>query len=361
MSLLKEESYKLFIKRFFLVFVVFFLFLDFLFACREVKNASNLSERSLSVYKEYIEEFGGPLTEEKLQKVEKLQNEAAEISEGREKIYNAYKSEKITLVEYEKLSEEYNRKLTRLDGLNAFLRVYNRARTNDIEIVDSTVWSVLLENKSVDLFTLIPVILMVLLLVIIDRESGMDYIKSSTVNGKERLWNIQLLLIVLVPFVTGIFSGALRFLAGENFYGISSYNVGLKSIEGFDVCEKDISVICAYLLSVLLKSFGLSFLSVMTYAVGVMLNSSLYTAFFGFAVTYLPGYVLKGKRILFYLPFPSALLSPNGWFSAFLTDGESMTAALPFGHMAVYSAIIFLLIIILSLVAVRERKRKVIV
>lgn len=361
MSLLKEESYKLFVKRFFPLILVPFLFFDFLFACHEVKKANNLSERSLSIYKEYIEEFGGPITEEKIQKIEELQNEAAEISEGREKIYNAYKSERITLSEYEKQSEEYNRKLTRLDGLNAFLRVYNRAMLNGIEIADSTVWSVLLANKSVNIFTLIPVILMVLLLVVVDRESGMDYIKSSVVNGKEKLWNIQLFLILSIPFLVGIFSGTLHFLAGETCYGISFLDAELKSIEGFEACQKNISVIYAYLISVLLKSFGLSFLSVMTYAVGVILNSSLYTAFFSLGATYLPAYVFKGKRILFYLPFPSALLSPSGWFSAFLTDGDSMTAALPFSHAIVYSAAILLLIIILSLAAKRQRKMKVIV
>lgn len=358
MSLIKQECYKLFIKRWFLLMLVSLLLFDVLSVYKNVKANSPLSTQSLEIYKEYINKYQGDLTDEKTRAIEKIREEAEVLFEEQEKLYKDYKNAVITLEEYQLRRSTLNTYQGKLEGINAFLRVYDRAVINDMQIMDSTAWSVLLCEGNIDIFSVILVILLVIFLCIYDRETGIDYLKSATVNGKKRLWRMQIFVIIMLSFMIGIIISALKYCTADICYGLSGHFFRIQNIEGFQNSTKNLTVFGAFIAESFIKTFGLIYLGILTYIIGILLSSSLYTVFSGFVLVYLPAYIFSEKQILYFLPFPSAWLLPKGWLGGLkeISSNEISTAVL-----IVFIAFILAFSSVLLLLANVLRKRRSII
>ena len=351
MNLCKQECYKLFIKRYFLLILAILLIFDVLTVYKNIKSASYLSPQSLEIYKKYIYKYQGDLTDEKIEEIEKIREEADTIFEEQEKLNTDYKNAVITLEEYELRRSELNAYQGRLEGLNAFLRVYDSAMINDMQIMDSTAWTVLLSGGNIDIFAVTLVILLVISLCIYDRETGIDYLKTTTLNGKKRLWRMQIFLIIMFSFMIGIIISVLKYYTADICYGLSGHFFRIQNIEVFENNTKNLTVLSAYIAESFIKTFGLIYLGILTYTIGILLSSSLYTVFSGFVLVYLPAYIFNQKRLLYFLPFPSALLMPAGYLGGSFSEAS----------VAVYIIVILAFSSVLLLLANVLRKRRSII
>lgn len=356
MSLIKPECYKLFIKRYFLLILVSFLLFDVLSVYKNVKANSPLSTQSLEIYKEYINIYQGDLTDEKTRAIEKIREEADRLFEEQEKVYEDYKNAVISLEEYQLKRSTLNTYGGKLEGINAFLRVYDRAVINEMQIMDPTAWNVLLSEENIDFFAVILVILLVIFLCIYDRETGIDYLKSTTLNGKKRLWRIQIFAIIMLSFMIGIIISVLKYCTADICYGLSGHFFRIQNIEGFQNSTKNLTVFGAFIAESFIKTFGLVYLGILTYIIGILLSSSLYTVFSAFVLVYLPAYIFSEKQILYFLPFPSAWLLPKGWLGGSLKDISSNELSV--SVFIVYIAFILAFSLVLLIFANVLRKRR---
>lgn len=356
MNLIKQESLKLFIKRWFLLMVAVLLIFDTAVTYVNITAASPMSTQSLYVYKEYINRFQGDLTDEKIEAVEKIKEEAEQIFEQKQVLDENYKNAVISLDEYESRRIVLNENQSKLEGVNAFLEVYNSAMLNDLQVMDATVWTVLLSDDSIDIFAVTLVILLVILLCVYDRENGMDYIKSATPNGKKRLWLTQAFIIVSLSFFIGVIISVLKYSVADICYGLSGHSFKIQNIDGFESSTKNLTVFSLYIVESLLKTFGLIYLALFTYTIGILVNSSLYTVFFSFVIVYLPAYTFEKKQLLYLLPFPSALMTPSGWFKSFSDDAAFNEITVP--QIVVYIAVIFMLLLMFGFLSNAVRKRR---
>lgn len=355
MKVLKQECYKLFIKREFLFLVILLVGLDIALTVLNLKAVIPLSQSSLLVYKEYIETYKGDVTNEKMQQIDSIRNETELIYQNKQELQEKYKNDLIGRKEYEEKLAEFNKYESKIEGINAFFNVADAAWLNGTQIMDNTGWNVLLNDSSIDIFLVIIIISLVVLLCIYDIENGFDYIKLSTANGKRVLLKSQLTLIISFSMFIGVFVSLGKYLIVDLVYGLDSYSFGLQNIEGFEETTKEISVLNAYILLSAIKTYGLLFLAIITFTIGVFLSSSLYTAFFSFVLTYLPAYILKDKRLLYFLPFPSAMLLGKGWFISLISEGETYFAEISTKEMSEYFVLMTLVIIILTIISVKHK------
>ncbi len=355
MTVLRQESYKLFVKRGFLFLVLLLLVFDLTVTAVDLKASVTLTQPSFLVYKEYIEKYKGEVTDEKMQQINDIRIETELIYENKQKIQEKYKNNSISRREYEEKIAEFNKYESKTEGINAFLSVADTAWLNETQIMDNTGWNVLLNDSSIDLATVIIVISLVILLCIYDIETGIDYMKLSTVKGKSILLKSQLTIIISFSVFIGLFVSLAKYLLVDLMYGLDSSSFSLQNIAGFEQATKDISILSAYALLGAIKTFGLIFLGIITFTIGIFLSSSLYSAFFSFALTYLPAYILRDKRLLYFLPFPSAMLIGKGWFVSLISEGDTYFAEISTNEMIGYFLLMSLVIVLLIIVSMRYK------
>lgn len=349
MIVLRQECYKLFIKRGFLFLVILFVGFDIASTISDLKATITLSQPSLLVYKDYIESYKGDVTDEKMQEINSIRNEVELVYKNKQEIQEKYKNNLISRKEYEEKIAEFNKYESKTEGINAFLNVADAAWMNGTQIMDNTGWNVLLNDSSIDIFLVVIIISLVVLLCIYDIETGFDYIKLSTVNGKSILLKSQLTLIISFSVFIGAFVSLVKYWIIDLVYGLDGYSFALQNVVGFEQSTKETSILSAYILLSAIKTFGLIFLAIITFTIGVFLSSSLYSAFFSFALTYLPAYILRDKRLLYFLPFPSAMLLGKGWFTSLISEGDTYFAEISTKEMSEYFLFMTLVIVILTI------------
>ena len=355
MTMFKQECYKLLIKRGFLFLMLLLMILNLVFTIVDLKESITLSPRSLIILEKYIEEFEGEVTDDKLERIKIVKSKIETIYTKREEVREAYKHNIISKQEYEEQITKIRKYESETEGINAFLKIVDLAWKNETDIMDNTGWNVLMQSDSIDIETVIIVILLVILLCTYDMETGMDYIKLSTINGKATLIKIQLTIIVSFTFFIGLFMGTARYLIVDLVYGLDGHRYCLQNILGFEQSTKEISIISAYIILNLIKTFGLIFLGLTTYVMGIFLSSSLYTVFFSFVLTYIPAYILNNKRLLYLLPFPSAMLMGKGWFVSLISDEETNFVEITTTEMFTYLVLMLIIIVLVTIISIRYK------
>lgn len=361
MKLLKQESHRLFIKRYFLIALILLIFSDIMFTYISVNSANPLSSGSFAIFKSYMQKYEGKITTAKIIEIDELIEYKDNIITSKEATDTKYKSGSITDKEYEKYSKEYNKCLSEIEGFNRFLSIYYDSLSRNTDIVDVSAWSILLSGKEIDIFTVTAVILMVILLCVNDRERGMDYIKSTTKAGKNRLCRIQIFLVISISLFIAIVVPLIKFIIADMFYGLSCFGSGVRCMEDY-IIDNNISLLSAYLIESVFKLIGTVYLGILTYSLGIILNSSLYTAFFGFVLTYIPAYLFADRRILNFLPFPSSMLSGYSLYHSWIVnDVLNIYFELTLTKALIYVVLIIALSVALVIYTNRFRKRRIVI
>ncbi len=367
MQVLKAELHKLFIKRYFLAAVAVLLVVECLTVFWSIKKTIVLDEISLQVYKTYISQYGGEITDEKKAVIDKLIAEHNNIYNKIEKLDEDYANENITIKEYNIEISELSSFIDAADGFNAFARDYCNAAETNTPLVDTTAWSCLFTDESIDIFVVIVLILLVIALVIYDEETGINVLKFSTQNGKKDIYLKQLFIVITTSFLLSITVSAARFLTAKLTYGLDCYDAPIRCFDAFIFNSGNTGVFEAFVTVSIIKALGGVMLCITAMAVGCLAKTSLYTAFGTICAVYLPGYIFSESALKYFVPLPSSLLMADGYFKPEITGKTIVTGEnyqfifdseiyLKFGIFAFITLFVFTALTVFSYIKSVRRK-----
>ena len=135
--MIKQELYKLCIKRKFLIVLVFVFSVEFLLFFYSAQNIKFEDKASQIKYQHYMDEFSGTITPEKRSEIEKLiENDERIIFEMAEK-EQKYIEREINDEQYAEYLKQYSDYKEGYNGYVAFIETYNNAVENENELIQS--------------------------------------------------------------------------------------------------------------------------------------------------------------------------------------------------------------------------------
>lgn len=352
MKLILSELYKLFVKRRFIIVLILLIVFDTVSFCISLENRIDLDANSADIYKTYMNEYSGELTDDKNSLIEADIEERYYNEILKEELAIQFSQNEITVEEYKSELVILKEKVKGTDGFNRFVNAYYDALDNGQYLADSTVWDVLYGNGGIDFTMVIVIILMIIALTVYDEEIGINRLKFSAKNGKSQLISVQIsvscLLSILIPAL--IFAG--RFFIAKVFFGLDGFENPLNTAKIFEFTQWDLSLLSAYVYLIIIKIAGYVYLAFLTMIIGQVLKSSLYTMFISLVSIYVPAYVLSTVWERYLIPIPSSLLTAVGYFSAtekgsldIAENGEIIINTFTSEQLQVYFSIVFLTII----------------
>lgn len=359
MKLILSELYKLFIKRRFIVLLTLLLVFETVSFCVSLENRIELDADSVEVYKTYINEYSGELTDEKIMLIEAEIEERYFNESLKGELERQFSSNEITVEEYKSESAILKEKVKGTDGFNRFINAYYDALDNEQYLADSTVWDVLFGNGGIDFTMVIVIILMIIALTVYDEEIGINRLKFSAKNGKSQLISVQIgtscLFSILIPSL--IFAG--RFFIAKMFFGLDGFENPLNTAEIFEFTQWNLSLLSAYVYLSIIKTSGCVYLALLTMIIGQVCKSSLYTMFLSLVSVYVPAYVLSTVWERYLVPIPSSLLTAVGYFSA--TEYGSLDVAengeIIINTFSIEQLQVFFLVVLLTIIAMMITNR----
>lgn len=345
MKLFKEEIYKLFVKRKFMVFFAFVMIIEAVLAFSSSNGIKLTDKASQKKYESYMAEFSGELSDEKINAIESLISEDEKMTQKRSQMQKKYIECEISDKEYTEFLREYNEYIIGYEGFAAFTQDYSNAMETQSSLIDSKPWNSLFKNESIDFICVLLITLCVILLFVSDIESGTEAITFCSQNGKGRKFSVQMLICMFSAITSSLLTSYIRYAVIDLTYGLGNKSLSLCSLELFSESTYDMTITGAYVLVSVIKAFGSIYLAVFTYFIGSILKKSLLTGFASFVTVFLPNYLLPDREYKYLLPLPSAFLTANGYLF-----GDRVNDMIYFkGLTSIQLTLVFILAILLML------------
>lgn len=366
MKIFLNEIYKVFIKRKLLFLFVAVLLLESVGAFSSFNKSTVMDVDSLNVYNQYMNEYGGELTQEKREKIEHLIETTRRSDALKSEIRNEYLKGKITLEEYKSGLKKIQEDTKGEEGFFNFVSSYYNAVNSGINLADSHIWDVLFGYGGIDFLLVISVVIMVIALTVYDDETGTNQLKYTLKKGKSFLISVQIITAILISFVFSAVIFADRFMIAKVFFNLDGFNNPLNFSGIFSFSPWKLTLFEGYYYICLIKTVGYIYLALLTMLIGQLCRSSLYAIFAGVISVYIPGYILTDVWEKYMLPIPSSLLSGNGYFSmsencsiiTTLTEDTSIKSFTPMQLILYFSGILVLLFLLCVINRLLWVKRK---
>lgn len=314
MKLLFEEFFKVFIKRKLLFLLIALLIYEFLSVYSKAESVKLKDVEAQSRYELLFEQFEGEITEEKTVSVENLGQTVNTISKEKQTLNEQFISRQINEDEYQEKLLEYEKKVKGINGVRLFTDEYLGEMLQSGFVFNQKPWGVLFGKESIDFFFCVFLLLFSLLLIVSEEESGIKRVVFPTPNGKGAIWFVDILLIVVVSFLTSFLISGVRYFSVNVCYPLHSQEIPFYYLEQFQNSRFRFSLQEAYFAVSFVKALGAVFFSLTVAAIGMMSKQALITSFLSFLVIFLPGYVFSSSYVKYLIPLPSALLTANGFF-----------------------------------------------
>lgn len=324
MKLILNEIHKLFIKRHFIILLVLLLLIEILSFCVSLDKRIELDEDSAEVYINYMKEYGGQLTEERIKLIDAAIEERYKNEELVEKLNNEFLNKEISTDQYRDNLSAIKDKVKGATGFNRFIDEYYAALENDSVLSDSTIWNELFDD-GIDFVMVITIIFMIISLTVYDEEIGINSLKISTKNGKAKMIETDLFISSLLSVLIPAFVFFIKPIIAKSFFGLDGYDNLISTAKLFEFSPWQLSLLSSYIYICIIRTLGYLYLGMMTLLIGQILKSSLYTIFLSLVIVYIPGYILSSVWHRYLIPMPSSLLSAVGYFSTVEISNVSMT------------------------------------
>lgn len=227
----------LWFKKGLIIFAVCFVF-NIIFC---LFSAPNLYDKyfDTKIYKRYTEQFGGIYSESTFEEIK------TELS-IQEKIANTPVDEGLSSDELIELSNRIDIARKKVEALKALaekyevikgIKEYNAELTYDIE------FSAYAKQFRQDWAALICIAAFTIIIMFGDLRCGIDKLLYSSKIGKRNVIKGKLMTICGLSFLTAMLFSAVRFLIIYSRWDFGDLNIPIQSIEGFENCETEISVV----------------------------------------------------------------------------------------------------------------------
>ena len=231
MKVFINEIYKVFIKRKLIILLIAVLIIECAITFSSLNKSTVMDEDSLIVYNQYIDEYGGELTDEKREKIENIIETTRRSETLKSEKRSEYLKGNITLEEYKVSLKKIQEDTKGEEGFFRFVDAYYHAVNSNISLADSHIWDVLFGYGSIDFLLVIFVIMMVISLTVYDDETGTNKLKFTLKKGKSTLISAQIITAILISFVLPAFVFAGRLVIARVFFNGVIYLVNENSAD----------------------------------------------------------------------------------------------------------------------------------
>ena len=231
MKVFINEIYKVFIKRKLIILLIAVLIIECAITFSSLNKSTVMDEDSLIVYNQYIDEYGGELTDEKREKIEHIIETTRRSETLKSEKRSEYLKGNITLEEYKVSLKKIQEDTKGEEGFFRFVDAYYHAVNSNISLADSHIWDVLFGYGSIDFLLVIFVIMMVISLTVYDDETGTNKLKFTLKKGKSTLISAQIITAILISFVLPAFVFAGRLVIARVFFNGVIYLVNENSAD----------------------------------------------------------------------------------------------------------------------------------
>lgn len=312
---MKQEIIKLFNKKRGWLLLLLFCLAKCIMVIYQGYDSHYIIDQDLKGYNYYIKKYSGKLTETQEQRIleeyDLLNKADAKISE----LYDQMQEKKITKDDYQNQCKQYLEASERKFIFQVMYSKYAYAK-KDIEqhyIMDSRGWETLLTHGNLDFLLVLAILILIAPIFNYEYESKMDVIINTCKNGKVKsaVWKL-LLAMLLAAIVTVVFQ-LISFIYLAFTVGLPHGDYPIQSLTFFEKSDLNKSIYEVYIAVFLLKIFGSVMMAIMVSFIAVYCKRSILTLVLGSCVVLLPALVFQNHSIRYYLPFPTGLMSTNGY------------------------------------------------
>lgn len=292
------------------------IFSIFLFNFQLYSYQAGLSDDEL-YYNEYIKQFSGKLTDEKIEEIEQI-NAEFQVDEY-STLIEKYQNGELDENQYINKQNQLNKKLKKETGFNLFYKQYLSVKSNpDLQICNSKFTS-LLTMCDFDYIQLFIVLYMIYVLFLKDYDNNTIIYEQITVGGKKYSHRSKMLVFSIFILIFVIFTNTIKILKMNQYIDMNFliHNISWVSKETINI-----SLLQFYIIAITLIIIG----SWLFAAIASIFNHLLKKASFILILLFLLCYIIKGffgnDPLLLYLPFVSFFI-PGKYFAGI---GDTMMA-----------------------------------
>lgn len=337
--MLRSESYKLFIKQKMWILILVFFVAKICSVVIEGYDSTYMIDGNEKYYVEYLEKYGGKVSEEKSKEIEK---------------------------EYEELQfDSENELLIHEQKYMAFQVVYNQyvfQRDKGCGYVfDTRGWQSIFEHDSMDFLLVLCIIIIVTELWGNEYEKDMQIILWTCKNGKHKVPAAKTCMGIISSIIISVLFQLIKIVYLAGTVGLKHGNYPLQSLEFFQKYEYDISITSALVIVFIFRIAGAILLSLFAGLICIAIKKKTISLITTSAFMLLSVIVFRSENVLYYLPLPCGPIIGVGYiwpsrYESTFVDGENVYQCIfhgiPMNNMKLMLVLFVLEIIILSIICV---------
>lgn len=363
--MLKQEFYKLFVKRFIIFLFVIFVLIK---VCVNILGfqPSTFTDKQQIKYQNYTQYLSGKLTNEKAQFILSERDAYLQSSKRIEQATADYADNKLTDIEYEILIEKESEYIVNEPVFKEILKQYNYVLedTEHRYFINYTGWNSILCNESFDYILLFFLLISITIIFSCEYDSGMYVINLTCKYGYKKLAKQKISIgILLSVFGTLVFS-TIDIISTLFQSDLMHGDYPIQSLPYFSTYSGNLSLMEILFITIALKILGCCYFATLIMCVSVISKSTIITLFFNLAINIIP-YVLNMSPLLkLLLPLPGGLLNGSGYFvgySIIHNNKEIIRTIQPYELIIIILTVLLVMIISLRLTQkfynTTERKR----
>lgn len=350
--MIKAEFKKLFIKNKLIYFALGVIVLSLIFQLSSNTYTQFSLDNQQSFYEEYMARLKGKTNEDKTAIISKIYNDYNNIGNELADLDNDYKNGNISTETYEEQREKLSEFSSCGNAVDYLVSCadYVNENPNRHYYIDYLGWTQVFQNYGFDFLLMIFVLAMSVGAVMIEYNSDMTAVNAVSEKGRKFYSTSKIILVLSFTALLTLILSVIHPVVFSFKYDLSGWNYPLESLKAYSGSSKNLSIIGAYILSVLIKIFGYCCFAVFTMFFAVLLKKYAPAMTFSLALALLPMYILNSNtdgQTLYLIPLPAGVMISTGYIKG--TQKSEFTEDYFFREVE-YSQMILVFLILFSAV-----------
>ncbi len=344
----REEMKKLFIKQYGIIALAVLLVGEIIFTGFLYPKYKPIGEYSGAVFNEYMTEFSGELTDNKMRKILAEQELVLNAKNAESELEaRLYKGE---FTDRNELRAEYNELHTvamRSEALDILLvKYYYTLEDTQNRFILSGNYDGLGQDLP-DIFMLAAIIIITAAAFLNEESSNVSTLIRTSENGRKSAFKSKITALMIFICACQIIRVICELAVMVSRGNIAELMFPVQSIPSFQNCQYDFTILQCFLAMFLMRLLGYFFVASLVMLLAVKIKTPLFTVFIPCAVCILQQFAFEPAALAYCIP--TGLLRASGYLGGNLSSGSKIDAdpiELPIGLLFVvlFSTVIFIVI-----------------
>ncbi len=343
-----EEMKKLFVKQYGIIAVAILLLGEIIFTGFLYPEYKPVSEYSCAVFNEYMTEFSGELTDDKMRKIlaeqELVLNAVNAESDLEARLYKG------EFTDRNEFRAEYNKPHTaamRSEALDIVLEKYYYALedTRNRFILSGNYDG--LGQDLPDIFMLTAIIIITAAAFLNEENTNVSTLVKTSENGRKSAFKCKAFALLIFICACQIIRMICELAVMISHGNTAELMFPVQSIPCFQNCKFDLTILQCFLAISLMRLLGYFFVASLVMLLAVKIKTPLFTVFIPCAICILQQFAFEPSALAYCIP--TGLLRASGYLSGKLSNGSDLIE-IPIAllYVVLFSTIIFIVISVIA-------------